>query len=32
VPKELTDEQKKLVQQLNLESGDALRANLPARL
>lgn len=32
VPKELTDEQKKLVQQLNLESGDALRANLPATI
>jgi len=28
VPKELTDEQKELVQQLNLESGDALRTNL----
>ena len=32
VPKELTDEQKKLVQQLNLESGNALRANLPAAI
>lgn len=32
VPKELTDEQKELVQQLNLESGDALRADLPAAI
>jgi len=32
VPKELTDEQKKLVQQLNLENGDALRANLPTAI
>lgn len=32
VPKELTAEQLELVQQLKLESGDTLRANLPAAL
>ena len=32
VPKELTGEQKELVQQLSLESGDALRAHLPATI
>ena len=32
VPKKLTDEQKELVQQLKLESGDDLRADLPAAI
>lgn len=32
VPKELTAEQLELVRQLNLESGDALRADLPATI
>jgi DnaJ-class molecular chaperone len=32
VPKELTAEQQELVKQLHLESGETLRANLPARL
>ncbi|MEO6908633.1 MAG: DnaJ C-terminal domain-containing protein [Abditibacteriaceae bacterium] len=32
VPKELTDEQQELVRQLNLESGNALRADLPAAI